>query len=70
MITIIRTLYIYIYIYIHTREHGYEDPWLFFEAKRGPRAKESLENPAVVNNTLNQQLRYQKKNHHVTLSVR
>ena len=24
---------------IHVREQGLEDPWLFFEAKRGPREK-------------------------------
>ena len=24
---------------IYLRKHGYEDRWLFFEAKRGPRAK-------------------------------
>jgi len=30
---------IYIYIYIYIRDRGREDPLLFFEAKRGPRAK-------------------------------
>jgi hypothetical protein len=32
-------------IYLH--EQGCEDPWLFFKAKRGPRAKKSLGNTAV-----------------------
>jgi len=28
---------------LHLREQGCEDPWLFLEAKRGPRAKSSGE---------------------------
>ena len=32
---------------LYLREQGCEDPWLFFEAKRGLREKKSLGNTAV-----------------------
>jgi hypothetical protein len=32
---------------LYLREQGCEDPWLFFETKRGPRANKSLENTTL-----------------------
>jgi len=49
---------IYLQDTLYLREQGYEDPWLFFEAKRGPRAKMFGKKTALMQRTVTEVLLY------------